>query len=302
MPNTGSATRMALNYTERRREPKARRDVYGQRFRRGFVDTKGDRPAARPPPVPLHPRAGKRSSSRYHHECERSEGARERNPEKLGDDVSNAEERLRINYDAMQDDIAAVLRALGISDHARPMSPHQVMVDVIIPAIERLRASAQVGETEPIGWEQWQRFAGNEEAAAPGTKWSMQSYGRNRVEGRAVWPEFDTHGNVAQVGYARWHKSQRPVFSAPVPEATDDLEALREAWESGAVTRILDHGGMFFGWTEDGDVGVFTMAGAMAGRSPSIAKGDTAWDAIVALRAALALSTPTDSESGESDV
>lgn len=42
--------------------------------------------------VSLHPRAGKRSSPRYHHECERSEGARERNPEKLGDDVSDSRE------------------------------------------------------------------------------------------------------------------------------------------------------------------------------------------------------------------
>ena len=40
----------------------------------------------------------------------------------------------------MQDDIAAMLRALGIGDHARFISPHAVVVDEIIPAITALRA------------------------------------------------------------------------------------------------------------------------------------------------------------------
>lgn len=39
----------------------------------------------------------------------------------------------------MQDDVAELLRVLGISDHARPVSPHRVVQDEIIPAIKFLR-------------------------------------------------------------------------------------------------------------------------------------------------------------------
>jgi hypothetical protein len=42
---------------------------------------------------------------------------------------------------AFQDDIAAILRSLGISDHARPTSPHNVVLDEILPAIAALRSS-----------------------------------------------------------------------------------------------------------------------------------------------------------------
>lgn len=38
----------------------------------------------------------------------------------------------------MQDDLAALLRALGMSDHARPQSPHEVMQEAIREA-EKLR-------------------------------------------------------------------------------------------------------------------------------------------------------------------
>jgi hypothetical protein len=45
---------------------------------------------------------------------------------------------------AFQDDVAAILVALGLGDHARPMSAHSVVSEEIIPAIARLRASRSV--------------------------------------------------------------------------------------------------------------------------------------------------------------
>jgi hypothetical protein len=47
--------------------------------------------------------------------------------------------RQDVSHAAMQDDVAATLRALGISDHARPVSPHQVMQDEVLPALAALR-------------------------------------------------------------------------------------------------------------------------------------------------------------------
>jgi hypothetical protein len=44
---------------------------------------------------------------------------------------------------AMQDDIAAMLRALAIGDHVRPVSPHRVVRDKILPAIARLRQAVR---------------------------------------------------------------------------------------------------------------------------------------------------------------
>lgn len=38
----------------------------------------------------------------------------------------------------MQDDMAILLRALGLGDHPRPISPHEVMVGTIIPAVDAL--------------------------------------------------------------------------------------------------------------------------------------------------------------------
>lgn len=40
---------------------------------------------------------------------------------------------------AFQDDVRDLLLALGLSDHARPVSAHNVVQDEIIPAIRRLR-------------------------------------------------------------------------------------------------------------------------------------------------------------------
>jgi hypothetical protein len=40
--------------------------------------------------------------------------------------------------DAFQDDVAMILRALGISDHARSISAHLVVQDEILPEIRRL--------------------------------------------------------------------------------------------------------------------------------------------------------------------
>lgn len=46
-------------------------------------------------------------------------------------------ETLTMTNDAIQNDIAALLRALGLPDCARDASPHEVMVDVVIPMILR---------------------------------------------------------------------------------------------------------------------------------------------------------------------
>ena len=43
-----------------------------------------------------------------------------------------------VNTEAMQDDIAEMLRALGLSDRARDASPHEVVIDEVLPAIKRL--------------------------------------------------------------------------------------------------------------------------------------------------------------------
>lgn len=50
---------------------------------------------------------------------------------------------------AMMDDIAAILRAVELGDHARPVSAHRVVRDEIIPAIERLRAAATAALAAP---------------------------------------------------------------------------------------------------------------------------------------------------------
>jgi hypothetical protein len=39
---------------------------------------------------------------------------------------------------AFQDDLASIMEALGIPTHARNASPHQVVLDEILPAIRRL--------------------------------------------------------------------------------------------------------------------------------------------------------------------
>lgn len=50
--------------------------------------------------------------------------------------------RLRLASSAMHDDITALLRALDLGVHARDKSPHEVMVEEIIPAVSRLRSLA----------------------------------------------------------------------------------------------------------------------------------------------------------------
>lgn len=49
-------------------------------------------------------------------------------------------DRISSSFVVMQDDIAELLRALGLSDHARDASPHEVMTNEIIPAVKRARA------------------------------------------------------------------------------------------------------------------------------------------------------------------
>lgn len=41
--------------------------------------------------------------------------------------------------EAFQEDILSILDALGLGIHARPISPHQVVADEILPAIVELR-------------------------------------------------------------------------------------------------------------------------------------------------------------------
>jgi len=46
----------------------------------------------------------------------------------------------KLSSEVMQDDILDILRALNLGDYARPVSPHQVVQDEIIPTIRRLNA------------------------------------------------------------------------------------------------------------------------------------------------------------------
>ena len=56
--------------------------------------------------------------------------------ERLREQVS----RLREDQSLMQDDLRALLRAAGMGDHARPQSPHEVMLQAVAE-VERLRAA-----------------------------------------------------------------------------------------------------------------------------------------------------------------
>lgn len=58
----------------------------------------------------------------------------------------------RRDADVAQDDLAAILRALGVGDHARPQSPHEVVWQEVLPAIERLRVSAGAYSIGSIIW------------------------------------------------------------------------------------------------------------------------------------------------------
>ena len=52
--------------------------------------------------------------------------------------VAELEERHARLNDALQEDVAALLRALGVGDHARSVSPREVLHNEILPAIEAL--------------------------------------------------------------------------------------------------------------------------------------------------------------------
>jgi len=50
------------------------------------------------------------------------------------------------SYDAvnsMQDDIVCLLKVLGLKDCARDISPHKVMINEIIPAVEKLKKAVK---------------------------------------------------------------------------------------------------------------------------------------------------------------
>jgi hypothetical protein len=52
------------------------------------------------------------------------------------------------DYEAILDDIGALLRVLGLGDHARPASPHNVFLDEVLPAVGALRAQLAEAQAE----------------------------------------------------------------------------------------------------------------------------------------------------------
>lgn len=56
-------------------------------------------------------------------------------------DVCGADHHAADWRDIAHDDIAAILRALDLWDHARPISTHSVVHDEILPTIRRLRGT-----------------------------------------------------------------------------------------------------------------------------------------------------------------
>lgn len=48
------------------------------------------------------------------------------------------------SVEVMNNDVLRILRALGLSDHARPYSCHRVVEDEILPAIERTHITGVV--------------------------------------------------------------------------------------------------------------------------------------------------------------
>lgn len=46
---------------------------------------------------------------------------------------------LAADASVMQDDLLGLLRALGLGDHARPYSPHEVMMREVLPEVRRVR-------------------------------------------------------------------------------------------------------------------------------------------------------------------
>jgi hypothetical protein len=48
-------------------------------------------------------------------------------------------ERAEADLAAARDDLAAILRALGLGDHARPISSHEVVVTEVLPRAKHLR-------------------------------------------------------------------------------------------------------------------------------------------------------------------
>lgn len=51
---------------------------------------------------------------------------------------------MKSNGEVYQDDVADLLRALGLSDHARPYSAHEVLQREILPRIRELYAGLEV--------------------------------------------------------------------------------------------------------------------------------------------------------------
>lgn len=70
---------------------------------------------------------------------------------------------------AFQDDLAALLRAAGLSDRARPASPHQVIQQELLPRVQYLAARERVLAERVTALERameaYQKAAGESEAA-----------------------------------------------------------------------------------------------------------------------------------------
>lgn len=65
-----------------------------------------------------------------------------------------------------QDDLAAILRLLGLGDHARPQSPHQVVQDEVLPTLRAWRVALEAsGMAVPVEPGRY--------APAPGERWRV---------------------------------------------------------------------------------------------------------------------------------
>lgn len=122
-----------------------------------------------------------------------------------------------------QDDLAEILRALGLGDHARPESPHGVVQSKVLPAIRQLVAADPCAEFPDAPDPEPYR-------PAPGTRAR-----RGRKEAPNIY--LHTDDNLKGLCIGRLDKAE---YSALVIEALDfwlevqrDNDALRAASRAG---------------------------------------------------------------------
>lgn len=61
--------------------------------------------------------------------------------EGLSADIVAIEDEARADPSELQDDLAEMLRIVGISDHARPISPHEVVQRELLPRLREMAAA-----------------------------------------------------------------------------------------------------------------------------------------------------------------